>query len=57
MREERSDLRAKLFVLERERNSMEFVISSQQAQEMALRSHIKLLQGDLESLDSEVHMN
>ena len=54
MREERSDLRSQVFLLERDKNSMELIINSQQAQEMALKSHIKQIQKDLEVADTAV---
>lgn len=54
MREERSDLRAQVFMMEREKKSMELVLSSQQAQESALKSHIGHLQKELESTEALV---
>jgi hypothetical protein len=54
MREERADLRAKVFLLEREKKSMELMLNSQHAQEMVLKSHIQQLQRELETCDSEV---
>ena len=49
MREEKSDLRAQVYILEREKRSLELIINSQQAQEIAMNSHIQQLQIELEN--------
>ena len=54
IREERSDLRARVFLLEREKKSMELFINSQQAQESALKSHLLYLQTELERQEALV---
>ena len=41
-------------LLEKEKKSLELVISSQQAQEHALKTHIQHLQDELENQDSMV---
>ena len=56
MREEKADLRAQVHLLEKEKKALDLIISSQQAQEQALKTHIQHLQDELEnqeSLDSE----
>ncbi len=54
MREERSDLRAQLFLLEREKHSMELYVGSQNAQEAVLKSHIQHLLAQIENADHKV---
>ena len=49
MREEKSDLRAQVYLLEREKRSLELIINSQQAQEIAMNSHIQQLTIELEN--------
>lgn len=51
MREERSDLRAQAYFLERENQSLKLVINSHQEQEGILRSHIRHLESELEAQD------
>ena len=46
--------RAQVHLLEKEKKSLELVISSQQAQEHALKTHIQHLQDELENQDSMV---
>ena len=41
-------------LLEKEKKSLELIISSQQAQEHALKTHIQHLQDELENQDSMV---
>ena len=52
MREEKADLRAQVHLLEKEKKSLELIISSQQAQEHALKTHIQHLQDELENQES-----
>ncbi len=54
MREEKSDLRAQAYLLEREKRALELVINSQQAQESALKSHINHMQMELDNQESLV---
>ena len=54
MREERADLRAQVYLMEQEKKSLELLINSQKAQEMALKTHIKHLQEELENQESMV---
>ena len=54
MREERADLRAQVYLMEQEKKSLELCINSQKAQEVALKSHIKHLQEELENQESMV---
>ena len=54
MREEKADLRAQVHLLEKEKKSLELIISSQQAQEHALKTHIQHLQDELENQESVV---
>ena len=54
MREEKADLRAQVHLLEKEKKSLELIISSQQAQEHALKTHIQHLQDELENQESMV---
>ena len=54
MREEKSDLRAQVYLLEKEKRSLGLIINSQQAQEAALKSHINHLQLELENQESMV---
>lgn len=54
MREERADLRSQVYVLEQEKRSLELFISSQKAQETALKAHIKHLQEEMENQESMV---
>ena len=56
MREEKADLRGKVYMLEKEKKSLELTISSQDAQEVALKTHIQLLQDGLENPDSLVRI-
>ena len=55
MREEKADLRAQVHLLEKEKKSLELIISSQQAQEHALKTHIQHLQDELENQESMVN--
>ena len=57
MREEKADLRGKVYMLEKEKKSLELTISSQDAQEVALKTHIQLLQDGLENPDSLVRIH
>ena len=52
MREEKADLRAQVHLLEKEKKALDLIISSQQAQEHALKTHIQHLQDELENQDS-----
>ena len=54
MREEKADLRAQVHLLEKEKKALDLIISSQQAQEHALKTHIQHLQDELENQDSVV---
>jgi len=54
MREERADLRSQVYVLEQEKKSLELFVSSQKAQETALKAHIKHLQDEIENHESIV---
>ena len=56
MREEKADLRAQVHLLGKEKKSLELIISSQQAQEHALKTHIQHLQDELENQDSMVRI-
>ncbi|TRY69349.1 hypothetical protein TCAL_06927 [Tigriopus californicus] len=51
MREERSDVRAQVYFLERENQSLKLVINSHQEQEGILRSHIRHLETELDAQD------
>ncbi len=57
MREDKADLRAQVHLLEKEKKSLDLIISSQQAQEQALKTHIRHLQEELENQDSMVKVN
>ena len=57
MREEKADLRGKMYILEKEKKSLELTISSQNAQEVAMKTHIQHLQDELENQDSLVRIN
>ncbi len=48
MREEKADLRAQVYLMERENKSLELMINSQQAQEYALKTHIQHLQDEID---------
>ena len=48
IREERADLRAQVFQMEKEKKSLELVLGSQNAQEVVLKTHIRQLQFELE---------
>ena len=54
MREEKADLRAQVYMMEKEKRSLELTVSSQQAQELAMKTHIEHLQDELENQDSLV---
>ena len=54
MREERSDLRAQFFVLEREKKTLDLAMASQKAQETALRSHVQHLQREIRTARKKV---
>ena len=54
MREEKADLRAHVYMMEKEKKSLELTVSSQQAQEFAMKTHIEHLQDELENQDSLV---
>ena len=54
MREEKADLRAQVYLMEKEKKSLELTISSQQSQEIVLNTHIQHLQDELENQDSLV---
>merc|ERR1712203_954959 len=56
MREEKADLRAQVHLLEKEKKSLELIISSQQAQEHALKTHIQHLQDELKNQESMTDM-
>jgi hypothetical protein len=56
MREEKADLRAQAYMLEREKKGLELMINSQQAQESALKSHINHMQMELENQESLVSL-
>ena len=49
MREEKADLRGKVYIMEKEKKSLELTIGSMNAQEMALKTHIQHLQDELEN--------
>ena len=62
MREEKADLRGKVYIMEKEKKSLELTIGSMNAQEMALKTHIQHLQDELENqellvihYDSEIY--
>ncbi len=57
MREERADLRSQVYILEQEKKSLELFISSQKAQETALKAHIKHLQEEIENQESMVELD
>ena len=54
MREEKADLRAQVYLMEKENKSLELMINSQQAQEYALKTHIQHLQDEIDHKDSVV---
>ena len=54
MREEKADLRAQVYMMEKEKRSLELTVSSQQAQELVMKTHIEHLQDELENQDSLV---
>jgi hypothetical protein len=56
MREERADLRAQVYLMDQEKKSLELLINSQKAQEMALKTHIQHLQEELENQESIVSL-
>lgn len=47
MREEKADLRAQVYTLEKEKKSLELTLTSNHAEEVALKAHIKQLQDEL----------
>ena len=49
MREEKADLRGKVYIIEKEKKSLELTIGSLNAQEVALKTHIQHLQDELEN--------
>ena len=49
LREEKADLRGKVYIMEKEKKSLELTIGSMNAQEMALKTHIQHLQDELEN--------
>ena len=49
MREEKADLRRKVYIIEKEKKSLELTIGSLNAQEVALKTHIQHLQDELEN--------
>ena len=58
MREEKADLRGKVYIMEKEKKSLELTIGSMNAQEMALKTHIQHLQDELENQELLViHLN
>ena len=57
MREEKADLRGKVYILEKEKRSLELTISSQNAQEVAMKTHIQHLQDELENQESLVRIS
>jgi hypothetical protein len=54
MREERADLRAQVYLMDQEKKSLELLINTQKSQEVALKTHIRHLQDELENQESEV---
>lgn len=56
MREEKADLRGKVYIMEKEKKSLELTISSLNAQEVAMKTHIQHLQDELENQDALVGM-
>ena len=54
MREEKADLRGKVYTMEKEKKSLELTISTLNAQEMAMKTHIQHLQDELENQDNLV---
>ena len=56
MREEKADLRGKVYIMEKEKKSLELTISSCNAQEVAMKTHIQHLQDELENQDALVGM-
>ena len=54
MREEKADLRGKVYIMEKEKKSLELTISSLNAQEVAMKTHIQHLQDELENQDELV---
>ena len=54
MREEKADLRGKVYIMEKEKKSLELTISSLNAQEVAMKTHIQHLQDELENQDALV---
>ena len=59
MREEKADLRGKVYIIEKENKSLELTISTLNAQELAMKTHIQHLQDELENQDTLVrnHLN
>ena len=49
MREEKADLRGKVYIMEKEKKSLELTIGSLNAQEVALKTHVRHLQDQLEN--------
>ena len=56
MREEKADLRGKVYIMEKEKKSLELTISTLKAQEVAMKTHIQHLQDELENQDALVGM-
>ena len=54
MREEKADLRAQVYMMEKEKRSLELTVSSQQAQELAMKTHIEHLQDELENQENSL---
>ena len=54
MREEKADLRGKVYMMDKEKKSLELTISSLNAQELAMKTHIQHLQDELENQDALV---
>ena len=54
MREEKADLRAQVYALDRDKKSVELELASKQAEEIALKTHLKQLQQELDNQDSLV---
>lgn len=54
LREERAELRAEIHVMEKDRQAMELLISTQQAQETVLKAQIHEMQQQLKDSESNV---
>ena len=54
MREEKADLRGNVYIMEKEKKSLELTISTLNAQEVAMKTHIQHLQDELENQDTLV---